>query len=169
MIKFSNDLPQKTDILKIIREINSSENILNYRESEIEHLFRNNNAFGAYLDNKLCGIIAFKEINNNFVEFALILTLEGSRGKGVGLAMYNYMMELLKDRNIYSSSKNQTVQKWLMDSGFKEISFFKLPLRILVFLIGTKLNYNRLKNILRKGRGNWKYYIRFKKDAKTHT
>ncbi len=154
---------QKEDINLILKEIAQSNNILSYSKKEVLVLLNGKTTFFFYDKKELMGLSAYKKINKDWVELALLLVVSQYRKQGYGKKIYKELLEHLKERNIYCCSRNSTVQGWLRDDGFRAVSFYKLPKEFFIYLFKTKIKLYKLKDLIKQDLpSNWKYYLRFR-------
>ena len=154
---------KEEDINLVLTEIAKSNNIFSYSKNELLALLKRKTLFVLYDEQKLIGLSAYKEINKDWVELALLLVVSRYRNQGYGKRIAKELFQRLQGRNVYCCSRNPIVQNWLLGNGFKEISFYKLPREIIVYLLKTKFKFYKLKSLLQGIPLNgWKYYLKFK-------
>jgi N-acetylglutamate synthase-like GNAT family acetyltransferase len=160
-MEISRKLKNEKDSNIILKEISESDGIISLSKKELLFLIEKETIFFGYIDNQLIGLVAFKTINNDWLELSLLLVLKESRNKGYGKQLSDYIFQACKDKKIYVSSRNPITQKWIQEKGFKQIKFFFLPPTIILYLLKNKLKLFKIKDLILKGlKGNWKYYIK---------
>ena len=154
---------REEDINLIQTEIAKSDNIFSYSKDELIALLNKKTALVLYDIEKLIGLSAYKEINKDWVEIALLLVVSQYRNRGYGKELYKNLLQFLRGRNMYCCSRNPVVQNWLQSDDFKEVPFYRLPKEIIMYSFRTKIKLHKLKDLIKKGSmGGWKYYLRSK-------
>jgi len=89
---------REDDINLILTEIAKSDNILLYSKNELITLLDRRRVFLFYDVQKLIGLSAYKEINKDWVELALLLVVSQYRNQGYGTRIYKDLLQYLREK-----------------------------------------------------------------------
>ena len=130
-------------------EIKNTLNITGYTKNEWAKF---EDVWVAKVDGEVAGVCVNIEINREWAEIAVLYVLDRYRGKGIGLGLFNTSFEYLKEsgKKIYTTTRNPKVEKYMIGKKFSFVSFFALPLPILLFNLRFTCSIFRIREYFRK-------------------
>ena len=130
-------------------EIKNTPNITGYTKNE---WVKFKDVWVAKVDGEVAGVCVNIEIDREWTEIAVLYVLDRYRGKGIGLGLFNTSFECLKEngKKIYTTTRNPKVENYMIGKKFSFVSFFALPLPILLFNLRFVCSIFRVREYFRK-------------------
>ncbi len=150
-------------INEIVKITNSDPNLAARTREEVAWSLRNDNYIFSF-DKKskdVCGWIEIFELNKKWCGLFSLFVYPKFRNRGTGMDLLRKAILHTKNHHVYGATSNKSIKKVLLQSGFKKISIYKLPLDLIVSLLFKRYG-NIFRIILERKKRNeeFHFYIR---------